>query len=309
MQTRCPALFTLFVVAFAIGLCAQACADRPSSTAPSTPTVVPALTIAVEKPSPTLAAQREVQPLPPTPIPPPPGIVWTTSTSPDGAWRARHGSIDGLDAPPSHDNTQPGDWSYSSLAIESVDGQHTITVEDGWANYTKCAPTDDFLGWSPDGANAFAASSWPCSGGCNNPVGSTHRIVRIALADQRIDRLFEATAESPTVHGRVALSPDRRWIALREDAPDHLFAIRLMATGDEADRTAAFDFRASMFPAPEAVWIEGPWSIEWLPDSAAVRFNYTTGICTQMPSTEGWLRYDLVTGALVPDGPVSTGVP
>jgi len=114
-------------------------------------------------------------------------------------------------------------------------------------------------------------------------------------------------------HGGVALSPDGRWIALREGYAGDPFTIRLLAIGDDTDHSAALDMHSVVLPgaAPDGseLWVEGPWAIEWHPDSTSVRFSYTTGICTPLPSTEGWLRYELVTGILVPDGPVSSGNP
>lgn len=262
--------------------------------------------------SPAAATPTIAHPPSPTDLPlcqRPAAIAWSNAPSPDGTWSARYASMGDLDPPAANADAPSSRWVYLGLIIESVDGQSVMPVVNAWSpDDWKCSTVLDFLGWSRDSLSAFAAITTPCTGGCNNPVGTTGRILRIDVAEQRVDDLLPP--EGPmgrhyVAHGGVALSPDGRWIALREGDPGDPFTIRLLSTGDDTDRTATLDMHSIVLSgaAPQGgeLWVEGPWSIEWHPDSTSVRFSYTTGICKPLPSTEGWLRYELVTDRLSHD--------
>lgn len=326
MHAPTPSQLAVIALALAVALGAAACdaappprlTPAPSSSVTSTPVGI-APTAPTATASPTRAPSPSPSPSPPpspppSPTqPPPPGFAWSTSASPDGAWHARFGLMDNLHAPDPSSEYATNMWSYSALILESVDGARTFPVVADWAPYMKCAENVvDFLGWSPDSRYAFFARHQLCAGGCMSPVGSTVGLSRVDLASGAVASL-PPNGSGDIALGRASLSPDARWIAIRPDTstlPDEVFAIRLVATGDDDDRVAEIDLHRAVFPERDHTYIHGPWSIEWAPDTSYVRFQFTNEVCSERyPIQNGWLRYDLETGALSPEAPLLDGMP
>lgn len=173
-------------------------AARPLAVGTHAPSLSPAMPVTTPEPEATQAAQITIAAPSPSGRPsaartssgpvPTPMLEWGTSPSPDGVWLARFGSTD--DPEPPWPSTEFNEWSYRALSILSTKGKKPIVVLDAWLpNEWKCVPGVDFLGWSPDSRHAFAASYWPCAGGCASPVGVTDRVMRIDVASGDVEEI------------------------------------------------------------------------------------------------------------------------